>query len=123
MIFIEVQSMIQIKGGIAPIMKKQILLLSVIVLLGLCMSIYAADVTGTWESERASRGQGGQGGPGGMGGPGGQGGPGGMGQGQRSTKTTYVFKVSGSTLTGTVTSPFSGETPISEGKGSLGKSG
>ncbi|MBN2317643.1 MAG: hypothetical protein JXR49_01125 [Acidobacteria bacterium] len=71
-------------------MKKIIVVLGVIVLLGLCASVFAANVDGTWESEQPGR------------------------DGQ-TRKTTYEFQSSGSELTGKIISS-RGETPISEGK-------
>jgi hypothetical protein len=75
-------------------MKKTILLLGAIFLLGLCASVFAADVDGKWESEQAGR------------------------DGQ-VMKTTYVFQSNGSELTGKIISQRGDtptETPISEGK-------
>lgn len=71
-------------------MKKIILLWGAIFLLGLCASVFAADVDGKWESEQAGR------------------------DGQMM-KTTYEFQSNGSELTGKIISS-RGETPISEGK-------
>ena len=82
--------MVHKKGGIVSVMKKIILVLGAVALLGLCASVFAAGVDGTWESERTGR------------------------DGQ-TTKTTYEFQSKGSELTGKIISP-RGETPISEGK-------
>lgn len=79
------------RGGIVSFMKNIILLLSVVVLLGLCMTVYAADVDGTWESERPGR------------------------QGQGTMVTTYELQSNDSALTGKIVTS-RGETPISEGK-------
>ena len=75
-------------------MKKIIVILGAIVLLGLCASVFAADVDGTWQSEQAGR------------------------DGQPRI-TTYEFQSKGSELTGKIISQRGGnptETPISEGK-------
>jgi hypothetical protein len=83
------------QGGIASVMKKIILILGAIALLGLCTSVYAADVDGKWESESQGRG------------------------GQGTSKTIYEFKATGAELTGKITNDRGGtpmETPISEGK-------
>ena len=76
-------------------MKNIILVLGSIVLLGLCTSVFAADVDGTWESESPGR------------------------QGQGTRKTTYVFQSNGSELTGKIITQRGDtptETPISDGK-------
>jgi len=73
-------------------MKFRILALAVIVF-GLALATaVAADVAGKWISERPGRG------------------------GGEPMITTYNFKVEGTTLTGTVSSPMGGENPISDGK-------
>ena len=72
-------------------MKFKILAMAIMVF-GLALATaVAADVTGTWTSEREGRG------------------------GETMT-TTYVFKAEGTNLTGTVSSPMGGENPISDGK-------
>ena len=71
-------------------MKKIILVLGAVFLLGLCASVLAAGIDGKWESERPGR------------------------DGQ-PMKTTYEFQSNGSELTGKIISS-RGETPISEGK-------
>lgn len=76
-------------------MKRIIFVLSAIALLGLCTSVYAADVDGKWESESPGRG------------------------GQGTSKTIYEFKANGAELTGKITTERGGtptESPISEGK-------
>jgi len=86
--------MVHNKGGIVSVMKKIILILGAIVLLGLCASVFAAAVDGTWQSEQAGR------------------------DGQPRI-TTYEFQSNGSELTGKIISQRGGnptETPISEGK-------
>jgi hypothetical protein len=84
------------KGGIVSFMKNRILLLGVIVLLGLCIPVLAANVDGKWQSERAGR------------------------QGGAPTITTYEFKANGAELTGKLISTGRDgtptETPITEGK-------
>jgi len=86
--------MVHNKGGIVSVMKKIIVILGAIVLLGLCASVFAAGVDGTWQSEQAGR------------------------DGQPRI-TTYEFHSNGSELTGKIISQRGGnpsETPISEGK-------
>lgn len=76
-------------------MKRIIFVLSAVALLGLCTSVYAADVDGKWESESPGRG------------------------GQGTSKTIYEFKANGAELTGKITTERGGtptESPISEGK-------
>lgn len=70
-------------------MRNKILLVGAIMLLALVASALAADVTGKWVAETQGRN-----------------GP---------TQTTFTFKVSGTTLTGTV-SGRAGDTEISDGK-------
>jgi hypothetical protein len=82
------------QGGIASVMKKMILILGAIALLGLAVPVLAADIDGKWVSEREGR------------------------DGTVS-KTYYEFKASGTELTGKITTERQGtptETPISEGK-------
>ena len=68
------------------------ILAMVVIVLGLAlMTAVAADVTGKWISEREGRG------------------------GETMT-TTYNFKVDGTALTGTVSSPMGGDNAISNGK-------
>jgi hypothetical protein len=71
-------------------MKVKILAILTVVFVLALVAAWAADVTGKWEAEQAGR----------------DGTP---------TKTTFAFKVAGTTLTGTVTNP-QGEVTISEGK-------
>jgi len=71
-------------------MKIKILLIGAAALLILLASAWAADVTGKWVSQMPGRDGG-------------------------TSETTYVFKVDGTTLTGTMTSS-RGENEISEGK-------
>jgi hypothetical protein len=71
-------------------MRKIILVLGAIFLLGLCASVLAAGIDGTWESEQPGR------------------------DGQ-VRKTTYEFQSKGSELTGKIITS-RGENPISEGK-------
>ena len=59
-------------------MKKCIVWMSVLCLLGICTVGLAADIDGKWESERPGR------------------------QGGQPTITTYTFKAEGSKLTGTI---------------------
>jgi hypothetical protein len=76
-------------------MKKILFVFCAIALLGLCTSVYAADVDGKWESESPGRG------------------------GQGTSKTIYEFKANGAELTGKITTERGGtpaESPISEGK-------
>jgi hypothetical protein len=82
------------QGGIASVMKKMILILGAIALLGLAISVLAADVNGKWESER-------------------------QGRDGTVSKTYYEFTVKGTEVTGKMTSERGGtptETPITEGK-------
>jgi len=71
-------------------MKTRVLLLGAVVLLALTVSALAADVAGKWSAQMPGRDG-------------------------STTETVWNFKVDGTTLTGTVTSP-QGETAITEGK-------
>ena len=82
------------QGGIASVMKKMILIIGAIALLGLATSVLAANIDGKWVSEREGR------------------------DGTVS-KTYYEFKANGAELTGKITTERGGtptETEISEGK-------
>jgi hypothetical protein len=70
-------------------MRNKILLIGVVVLLALVASAWAADVTGKWKAEVQGR--------------------------QGATEYIFDFKVNGTTLSGTLTTP-QGENAISEGK-------
>lgn len=86
--------MVHNNGGIVSVMRKIIVILGAIALFGLCASVFAADVDGTWKSEQPGR------------------------DGQPRV-TTYEFQSNGSELTGKIISQRGGnptETPISEGK-------
>ncbi len=70
-------------------MRNKIVLCGAVILLALVASAWAADVTGKWVAQVPGR--------------------------QGTTENTFNFKVEGTTLTGTVTTP-QGETAISDGK-------
>jgi hypothetical protein len=72
-------------------MRNKILLVGAVMVLALVASAWAADVTGKWVAQVQGR--------------------------QGTVENTFNFKVDGTTLTGTMTTP-QGETAISEGKAS-----
>ncbi|MEJ2111021.1 MAG: hypothetical protein P8Z37_14150 [Acidobacteriota bacterium] len=73
-------------------MKKCIVWMSVLCLLGIYTVAIAADIDGKWESERPGR------------------------QGGAPSVTTYTFKADGSKLTGTISGGRGGDVEITDGK-------
>jgi len=73
------------------VMRKYIVGMSALLVIGLCALGMAADIDGTWESERQGR------------------------QGQGTTITTYIFKSDGAELTGTISGGRGGDMEITDG--------